>query len=207
MVCNNPFYLRKSVYEPFFGEIWGDSCLKATRNMQTTFEKWLARIGWIETFAVEFDLPPGEVAQRLQQRADVGHDFGLFEVFATRQKPYTGYIDANSFTLRRRRKLFDWNTGLARIKGTMQSQNQGTIVTTNIAFPTFLPISLVVIFVVFYGICIALIAMGVFGEDATFILPFVLLQGVILALIFYFILHWEIKWNKKYFEQDLRRII
>ncbi len=174
--------------------------------MQAIFEEWLARIGWVETFTVTLDLPGSEVTQHLQQHADVGDDFGFFEVFATRQKPYTGYINTDTFTLRRRRKLFEWNTGLARLNGTFQKQKQCTIVTTRIAFPAFLPISMAAVFVIFYGICIVLIAAGVFGEDATFILPFVLLQGVVLALIFYFILRWEIKVNKRYFEQDLRRL-
>lgn len=170
--------------------------------MQTSWERWLHRIGWIETFDQTWNLPPAEVAERLRQRADAGHDLGLFEVFASGLKPYTGEVHVHGFVLRRRRKLFDWNTGLARITGTLHPQGAGTRMTTTIAFPSFLPVIIVGVFVVFYGLVTAMLSLGVFGSEARLILPFVLLQGVVLALIFYLVFRQEIRVSRRYFERD-----
>jgi hypothetical protein len=170
--------------------------------MQTSWQRWLRRIGWIETFDHTWNLPPSEVAEHLRQHTDAGHDPGLFEVFATGLKPYTGEVRADGFVLRRRRKLFDWNTGMARITGTLRPQGAGTRMTTTIGFPAFLSAIIVGVFVVFYGLVAAMLSLGVFGSEARFILPFVLLQSIVLALIFYLVFRQEIRVSRRYFEQD-----
>lgn len=175
--------------------------------MRERFERFLKRIGWIEEFSAEFDLPKYEVVEHLKRNTDSGHNFGLFEVFSTSLKPYTGAVYEDGFLFRRRRKLIDFNMGLAEITGTIHQNENKTIINTKVAFPMLIPLAFILIFVIVYGAVSFLLLSGVFGKNTLFMLPLFLLQGFILILIFYVILRQEIRLGKSHFERDLQNFI
>ena len=171
--------------------------------MYTTFEKLLLKAGLIQQLSFNFKLSQQEFHDLLQDHVDPKDGFNFFEVFSSSPYIYKGSVQEGSFELRRKRKVFDFNMGLARISGKTHELDKSLKTEITVSFPIGIPIAILAFFALIYGLTTVLILSGTFGELGPEWLLYILLHGVFMLLLFYWILWEEIRRGKKAIERDL----
>ncbi|MFT5915831.1 MAG: hypothetical protein ACI81T_002334 [Bacteroidia bacterium] len=125
----------------------------------------------------------------------------VFEAFSSSKNDFVGQIDADSFTLRRRRRLFESNMNVAVAKGNY-IQNGGFLqinMEINALSPIFIPL-FALITVVYFVAGFFVVASN--PESALFILPFLALHASLMLGIPYLFLRRSVKRMKRDLERE-----
>lgn len=145
---------------------------------------------------------------RLQDHVDQGSTnlfFSSFDIFSSSKNNYKGEVDAEGFTLRRRRKLFDFNMNFALAKGTFRQRNNTLIIETEInAFGKMALVMFIFILVFYSFIAIIFLLVDASDNNALLIMfPLLLFHGTFMMLIPYIIMRDSTKKMKYELERDL----
>ncbi|MFN8282804.1 MAG: hypothetical protein U0U67_06285 [Chitinophagales bacterium] len=162
----------------------------------------LLRIGLIDYLEMDFNVSKEDFKNKLLKSTDTDHGLNLFEALGSSENDYVGLISENNFTLRRRRQLFDFSYGLIKFEGNYNQNNATTRLDLKICIKSILLI-LVSFFLIFgYGIAIGSLLLSQTDEKLV-ILPFLIIHGIFMFSIFFFMFKYQIKRSKKNIERDL----
>lgn len=118
--------------------------------------------------------------------------FNFFEIFSSSKNDYVGQIDANSFKLRKRRRMFDSGMNMAVAKGNYRQEGGVLLIDMEVNgfSPFFIPFF---IFIVIIYLAVTVFAVTSNLESALFILPFLSIHACFMIGIPYLFLRRSVK--------------
>lgn len=163
-------------------------------------EALLEQLKLIEYLTIEIEIQKYEFVKKLKEQVEED-SLDMFsdtlDLFSSSSSKYKGQIDHSSFTIKRRKKLFDNNLKrLTFARGTYQQQGPNLLIETEIIGfnKLLLPLLLLLLFVFCF-----LVGTMLPGNPSGFL--FMLLQAALIFVIPYFM----IRRNVKRMKQDLER--
>lgn len=170
-------------------------------------KQFLERIGLVDYLTTELEMTKNDFVSRLSKHVDKGSTSAFadsFDVFSSSKNEYKGYVGYDDFKIKRRRKFFDSASSLAVAQGTYRQMNDKLVIQTKINGFSKMFIPLFILFAIFYvGIIIAILVSGNSDESPPFFMvPFILLHGVFMLLIPYFVMKRGVKRLKHELERE-----
>lgn len=107
------------------------------------------RMGLIQENEILLNVPASEFEKILNYNLD-SPKFRFFEVFAKSQNKYKGSVDKNSFTIQKKRRLFQLRSGLIKVTGIYKEDDQKTIISIEVNGWNIHMTLLYLIFILFY---------------------------------------------------------
>ncbi|MFY9243402.1 MAG: hypothetical protein WAO74_10265 [Polaribacter sp.] len=170
----------------------------------------LKKIGIIDALTIQLELDRNEFLKKLSdhtEESNLGFGSSFFEVFSSNKKEFKGSIGINDFKIRKRRKFFDRSSGLAIATGKIHQKENTTIVETEISsFKNNMYFFLGFLILIY----IVVITSIIFNSDdnlPVFIIPFILLHGLLMFGIPIFMLRKSTARLKKELEKDFYFIV
>ncbi|TAE35260.1 MAG: hypothetical protein EAY66_09365 [Sphingobacteriales bacterium] len=167
-------------------------------------KKFLKKIKLIDYLTTYLQIDKQEFLNKLLAITDYGSTSIFsepFEVFASNKNEFKGQVNLDGFKLKRRRKIFDTNFNIAVASGTIKEENGQLTINTEInGFNNFMIVFYIFI-LIFYSIFIASFSFWD-SNDTFFILPFILIHGIFMSLIPYFIMRRGVKRMKYELERE-----
>ncbi|WP_288982898.1 hypothetical protein [uncultured Flavobacterium sp.] len=166
---------------------------------------FLRRINLIVDYNFELSISKTDFIKKFRQNVEfstLSFDFFEgFEIFFSSKFEYKGFIDNQSFHIKKKRKLFEQNQSQAIAKGNFTEENEKLYIEIEInAFNKMLYL-LFVLLILFYGIFLNAF---IFGDSKTpfFIFPFILFHGFLIIGIPYFFMRRSVKKLQYKLERD-----
>ena len=167
---------------------------------------FLERIKLKTSYEVEYPIGQEEFTALFKENVDYG-DTSLqpFEALKSSENDYVGDISKYGFKLRRRRRMFDFNQNLSIVSGEFLGLTRNiTIRLTINAFRKILLIPLILLLLLYaVGIVVGIIFS--IREDSaiiTYILPPVLIHGLLMFGIPYFLMRRSVRKMKKEIDRE-----
>ncbi|WP_299763851.1 hypothetical protein [uncultured Dokdonia sp.] len=134
-------------------------------------------------------------------QSDLGYFSDMGDVFSSSKAEYKGHINSYGFKLKKKRKFFDYNMNLATAKGHFNQQGDTLKINMEINGFSNQMAPFFIIVPIFY---IFSITMTLQGEDVASlaIIPFLLLHGLFMLGIPYFIMRRSVKRMQYELERD-----
>ena len=156
----------------------------------------------LNTSRVEFV----EALQNNVDQADIDSFFSNFfqgfEVFDSSKNLFKGRVNSDGFKIRKRRRMFNSSSGLAKATGRFREKNDQLEIKTTISAWNNILLFVIGMLLIFYVIFISLFLFNSeFRSGSFFVLPFLIIHALFMFGIFYFLMRKSIK-NLK---QDLKR--
>ena len=153
------------------------------------------------------DMDKGDFLKLLHENIDEDTGIQLFESLNTKLKPYKGLIKPSGFQLKRRRRMFESNSEMARIKGTLKTDLRQTVLTTHIGFDelTMKAIFGLLIFV-YAGVLVVLLSTSA-GDEISWFPLLILGHGLLIFGILYFVLRYQIRVSTRRFKRFLEEVL
>ena len=172
-------------------------------------EKLLRKLKLKDNFNITLPIMKSDFINKLRRNMDEGSTSTTFvftEVFSSSNNNYIGSVSGNEFELRKRVRFFEANKGGAIAKGKMQQEGDNLIIDIQVnGFKKSL-IFFYILITLFYVFFIGILGFSSFTgtEDSNmplFIIPFLLLHGVMM----YYIPIYAIRRSVKNIKSDLER--
>jgi len=176
--------------------------------MSTSFTRFLERIKWIDQSELRFNLSKEEFLTRLHPHLDAytGQP-GIFEAFKNDGNVYVGKVNGDEVIMRRRRRMFDWTMGQVIVESKIKESYGQVKVLSTIKFPGWIPIIILALFGLIYGLFLILALFGMFSEENPWLVLLIIFHGVVMFSVFYFIFRKAISSGKNHFERDLKKFV
>lgn len=161
------------------------------------------KIKIIQPFSIILDITKQKFVSELSkvtENSDLGMFSIVFEAFDSDNKEFIGKVSQTGFKIRRKIKMFDTKNTVAIAEGTFkESDNKLLIEGTINGFNNF--------FYFIYGIIIIsfvlfIITFSFNQENSTFILNYILFQGLIMFIIPYFVIRRSVNRLKYELERE-----
>lgn len=147
-------------------------------------KEFLKKLKLVDHLSTEIEIDQRQFVERLKEHVDHGNIGGfstMFEAFSSGKNEYKGLVNFDGFKIKRKRRLFDANMGMAVATGNFQQKNQNLIISTEINGFSGLMIPFYIVITIFYLIFIAVLTLASFSEEAdstfAFAIPFILLHA------------------------------
>ena len=166
--------------------------------------KLLTRLNLLKTTIIELSIEKYNFISIVKSNIDE-KELGLFsdmtDVFYSSEAEYKGHIDSYGFKLKKKRKFFDYNMNLAIAKGHFNQQGDTLKINVEINGLSNQMVPFFVLIPIFY---LFFIATTLLADDAASIvmIPFLLLHGLFMLGIPYFMMRRSIKRMKYELERD-----
>jgi hypothetical protein len=168
-------------------------------------KEFLKRIKLIDYLTVNLGISRKEFVERLSSVVDEGkinRFSNPFEIFSSSKNEFIGQVNSEGFILKRRRRFFDTNQTIIIAKGTLSEQNgQLTIETEINGFKSSL-VFIYVILVIFYS-GFMIMFLNTDNKDKSLSILFLLIHGVFMFSLPYFLLKRSVKKMKHELEREL----
>lgn len=165
-------------------------------------DNFLERIKLIDNLFLELDIEQSEFIKRLKDNVNDGDTsmfFSQFDIFTSKKKEFVGHIGINTFKIRKRHKFFQTKANLAIAEGNIRHNGNQLKIDAKIkAFSGFL-IFFLVFLLIFYSVFLTnMISSG----GTLFMFPFIIIHGLLMIGIPYFILRRSVKQMKYDLERE-----
>jgi len=171
-------------------------------------KEFLKRIHLIEYLTIDIEVQKSDFVSKFKQHVDNGST-GIFsdtlDIFSSGKNEYKGFVEYDRFKIKRKRKFFDVNSGMAVASGTYLQNGKKLIIETEINGFNSIMIPFYVFLIVFYSIFIGIfITNDTIQENgaAGFVFPFLFIHAVFMLGIPYFIMRRSIKRMKHELERE-----
>ena len=137
-------------------------------------------------------------------KGGIGPFDGIFDPFSSSKNDYRGSVDLNGFKIKRRRKFFDRNKFMVIASGTYRQRLDKLEIVTEVDGLNRLVIPVFVIVLLFYIFFISAFSFAATQGDANFFsfLPFILLHGLLMIGIPYFMIRKSVQNMIRDLEKD-----
>lgn len=169
-------------------------------------KEFLRRLGLVEDFSTELPIEKTAFVNRLKSQVDEG-DIGVFsdpfEVFSSSKNEFKGQVGFNKFKIKRRRRFFDMNLNNAIAQGTYVQEGGPLRINAEIngfigmTIPFFLLIAFYLIFIGAF-----FMADSIEGNEAGFVLPFIVIHAAFMFGIPYLVMRRSVKRMKHDLERE-----
>ena len=167
--------------------------------------KFLERVGIIDHLVIDLDIEKNEFFRKLRNHVEIGSVKSSFlEPFEKSNQSFKGEVWQSGFKIRRKRRFFDTNYSNAIVTGDVSQKNEKTQV--NLEINGF---NKVVYFFLGFLLFFFLIFVLMIGFDnfPLLILPLILLQGLFMLGIIFFVMRSQTSKLKRDMEKELYYII
>ena len=157
-------------------------------------KEFLKKIKLIKTLSVELEMDQNEFVNRFRENVDPGNtgDFSdTFEVFSSSKNTYKGSVAFDKFDIKKKRKFFDNNGSLAVAKGTITKSRNALIINTEIngfSGKMRLIFIMLIAFYALFFLAFAILPLFTGNGDFTLAIPFLILHGLFMFGIPYFLM-------------------
>jgi hypothetical protein len=167
----------------------------------------LRKLKLIDYLQTELEIQKTDFVNRLRNQVDDGSTssfFEAFEAFSSSKNEYKGEVSFSGFKIKRRRRFFDMNMNMAVASGTFTQKDNRLIIHTEInSFKgAMIPFYLFLIFIYAFFIIGFIVADEVKGNAPFFVFPFILVHGLLMFSIPYFIMRRSTKRLKYELERE-----
>ena len=166
-------------------------------------KEFLKKLKLIDNLTTELQISRNEFTDKLDSIVDkggTGYFSDSFDIFSSSKNELKGRIDYYGFKLKRRRRFFDGNMNFAVANGTFDEHRGVLTIETEISGLTGFFIPFYIIALIFYSTFFWGAAHANAGQF--FILPFLILQAILMFGIPYFIVRRSVKRLKYELERE-----
>lgn len=165
------------------------------------------RINLIDHFTTDIEILKSEFVTNFRRHVDEGTTgmfSDTFDIFSSSKNVYKGHVGMEGFKIKRRRKFFDMNMNLAVASGTYNQKGEKLIIETEINGFSGMMIPFYIFLLIFYSIFIIgfLMTDEIGGNAPGLFLPFILIHGLFMLGIPYFIMRRSTKNMKHELERE-----
>ncbi len=157
----------------------------------------------IEAVTIKLPLDKAEFVSRLRLHVEPGGTGLLgdpFEAFSGKNKEFRGTVDLDGFKIRKRRKIFEAYSGLAKAEGTFhQEQDQLNIATTINGFHGVFYFYYLIVTLIYAGFVVAFFTVD---DMPVFVIPFIILHAALMYGIPFFIMRRSVQRMKRDLERE-----
>jgi len=150
----------------------------------------LKKLKLIDYLSIELDVTKSHFVNRLHTIVEPGQVTGMFadtfDVFSSSKKRYKGEVTSAGFQIKRRKRLFDFNSMGARVNGTLSHNGDGVRVDMVINGFEKSYIFYFIMIAVFYLFFLGMMLMV--DSAPVFVIPFVLLHACFMFGLPYFLM-------------------
>src|SRR6476660_723068 len=168
-------------------------------------KEFLKKIKLIDSLTTELPISRNEFVDKLNSIVDEG-DTGLFSdafsAFSPGRNEFKGSVSYDTFKIKRRRRLFDSNLNLATANGSFSERNGKLVVETEIKGLYGFMIPFYLFLIIFYFILFFSMYNGK-NNNGVFLVPFLVIHGIFMFAIPYFITRRSVKRLKYELEREL----
>ena len=134
--------------------------------------------------------------------SDLGYFSDMGDIFSSSKAEYKGHINSYGFKLKKKRKFFDYNMNFATAEG--RFTQQGDTLKINVEINGFLNrmIPFIIIVPIFYLFFFIMTLQGGGPEASIIAIPFLLIHGLFMIGIPYFIMRRSVKRMQYELERD-----
>lgn len=155
---------------------------------------YLKKINLAQEINIELQISKSDFTKKFRENVDESNlGFEPFEVFTSSKNEYKGFIENNSFELKKRQKLFDTNYSFSKATGTIVQETDKLIIKTLICGFQKKMFVVFGFLIVFYAIFLSSIFIGDDNAPKFFILPFLLFHASLMIGIPYFVMRRSVK--------------
>lgn len=165
--------------------------------------EFFKKIKLIQPFSLNLNVTKQKFVSELSkvtEPSELGLFSGFFEVFDSNNKEFKGKVSSSGFKIRRKFKMFDTKNTAAIAEGTYNEKEDQLIIEGTInGFHNF--------FYFFYGFLIVFYSVFIIGtsindDSPIFIFPFILLHGLAMFIIPYFVMRRSVNRLKYELERE-----
>ncbi len=177
-------------------------------NEHNYMKEFLRKIGLLDTLSVNLNIDRREFTNALRSSVEEG-SIGPFseigDVFSRSKKEYKGHVGLESFRIARRRRLFEMNSVRAVAMGKFHQNDDVLSVETEISgFTHWMTFFLVIILLFYVTSAVTIFSSNEQSDDILgFVLPALLVHGLFMIGIPYFLARRSVKRLKYDLEREL----
>ena len=169
-------------------------------------DEFLKKIKLIDTLTIDLPISRNDFVNKMDAIVEEGST-GLFsspfEMFSSSKKDFKGTVNYEGFKIKKRKKLFDRGFNVAIAEGTYTVQNEKLLIETEInGFNTF-GIPFYIVIIIAYLIFLFFITSTGPNESLSSILPILLIHGIAMVLMPYFMMKKSVTQLKHELEREL----
>ncbi len=175
--------------------------------MTPSMKDFLVTLKLVQFLQIELEVDKADFVKILKSNVDLGSTsrmFSGFEAFSSSKNEFKGNVSAIGFELRKRRRFFDMNgAAMAVAKGKFTQRGEKLIIDCEVnGYHWFMGVILgvLILFYVFMGI--GIMAAGD-GLDTFFAVPFIIVHGLFMMGIPYFIMRMGVRKTHRELEREL----
>ena len=164
---------------------------------------FLRKIKLIDSFDIELPMSKNEFITKLKNQVEPGNTgvfSGVFEVFFSSKKDYIGEVNHSDFKIRRRRRFFEMNKTKAVASGNIKEEFDSIKIATEITGYSNVLLIFLGFILIFYLFFIPVVIVN--DDIPLFILIFILLHGLLMVGIPYFMIRKGVENMKRGIERD-----
>lgn len=169
---------------------------------------FLKKIKLIDSLTLEFEITKEEFSEKLKEnitKSDLGMFSDMFEMFSSDDNDYKGYVNYDSFEIKKRKRMFERNMNFSKITGKFYQNGRNLTVENEInGFPKGF-----ILFYIFTPIFYIFFISLFFTENNSdgdsfsyFLYFFISIHAFLMLGIPYFMMKKNIKKTKKNLEKD-----
>ena len=178
-------------------------------------DNFFRKINLIDEFTIVLNTSRMDFIKALKNNVDEAninsfssHFFQGFEVFSSSKNVFKGQVNNDGFKIRKRRRMFNSTSGLARAKGSFRERNDQLEIKTTVSSWNNILLVIICMLLVFYIVFISIsFVNSEFRSDSFFVIPFLMIHGLFMLGIFYFLMRKSVKNLKQDLEREFVYII
>lgn len=167
---------------------------------------FLKKIRLVDNFTVKIETQKKDFVPKFQAHVDEGKTTGLFsnvfDILSSSENEFKGQVGYDYFEIKRKRKLFDSKASFAKALGTYRQDGEHLVIKTEVNGFSNMMIPFYVFVLIFYIFFITMFFQGGGIGGNGIAIPFVLLHGLLMFGMPYFMMRRSTKRMKAALERE-----